>query len=181
MTDQKFVDELEKALRDEAYDGGFGHMGDEQFTAYVRTLAEAAAEVFEKALTPTDSKPVAYGIYGRATGNLRYVQVMDAHEVEERSEFYDVVPLFAIPAAHGQTVGGNEREALAINYCPEHGDLLNRPGDGADARSYRCRNAHGIDEIHAGFRHAEEPETAPELFPGTLDALDSLTIRKEEA
>ena len=28
---------------------------------------------------------------------------------------------------------------------------------------------------------AEVPETAPELFPGTLDALDSLTIRKEEA
>lgn len=54
MTDQKLVDELEKALRDEAYDGGFGYMGDEQFTAYVRTLAETAAEVFEKALTPTD-------------------------------------------------------------------------------------------------------------------------------
>ena len=33
MTDQKLVDELEKALRDEAYVGGFGYMGDEQFTA----------------------------------------------------------------------------------------------------------------------------------------------------
>lgn len=30
------TDELEKALRDEAYDGGFGHIGDEQFTSYVR-------------------------------------------------------------------------------------------------------------------------------------------------
>lgn len=58
MTDQKLVDELEKALRDEAYDGGFGYMGDEQFTAYVRTLAEAAAEVVEKALTPTDADEV---------------------------------------------------------------------------------------------------------------------------
>ncbi|UTT53789.1 hypothetical protein [Microbacterium maritypicum] len=56
MTDQKLVDELEKALRDEAYDGGFGYMGDEQFTAYVRTLAETAAEVVEKALTPTDDE-----------------------------------------------------------------------------------------------------------------------------
>lgn len=53
MTDQKLVDELEKALRDEAYDGGFGYMGDEQFPAYVRTLAETAAEVVEKAHTPT--------------------------------------------------------------------------------------------------------------------------------
>lgn len=56
MTDQKLVDELEKALRDEAYDGGFGYMGDEQFPAYVRTLAETAAEVVEKALTPTDDE-----------------------------------------------------------------------------------------------------------------------------
>jgi hypothetical protein len=56
MTDQKLVDELEKALRDEAYDGGFGYMGDEQFTAYVRTLAETGAEVVEKAHTPTDDE-----------------------------------------------------------------------------------------------------------------------------
>ena len=76
----------------------------------VLELADAL-EAAEKAFTPTDSKPVAYGIYGRVTGNLKYVQVMDAHEVVEQSEFYDVVPLFAIPAAHGQTVGGNEREA----------------------------------------------------------------------
>lgn len=62
MTDQKLVDELEKALRDEAYDGGFGYMGDEQFTAYVRTLAEAAAEVFEKAHTPTDDEREALRI-----------------------------------------------------------------------------------------------------------------------
>lgn len=132
----------------------------------------AALAVFEKAHTPTDSKPVAYGIYGRVTGNLKYVQVMDAREVEEQSEFYDVVPLFAIPAAHGQTVGGNKREALAINYCPEHGDLLNRPGDGADARSYRCRNAHGIDEIHAGFRRSEDAKPSAgedEFTPGECD------------
>lgn len=35
--------------------------------------------------------------------------------------------------------------------------------------------------LAAGFRRSEVPETAPELFSGTLDALDSLTIRKEEA
>lgn len=39
----------------------------------------------------------------------------------------------------------------------------------------------GIGMPVGDFRRSEEPETAPELFPGTLDALDSLTIRKEEA
>lgn len=45
----------------------------------------------------------------------------------------------------------------AIHYCPEHGDLLNRPGDGADARSHRCRTAHHIDEIRAGFARRPMP------------------------
>ncbi|MEW1990742.1 hypothetical protein [Microbacterium sp. NPDC078849] len=51
---------------------------------------------------------------------------------------------------------------ITINYCPEHGDLLARPGDGADTRSYRCREAHHIDEIHAGFRRSEVPEPSTE-------------------
>ena len=59
----------------------------------VLELADAL-EAAEKALTPTDDEPVAYAIYGRATGNLKYVQIMDAHEVDEQSEFYDVAPLF---------------------------------------------------------------------------------------
>ncbi|WP_303708434.1 MULTISPECIES: hypothetical protein [Microbacterium] len=50
------VDGLEKALRDEAYDGGFGYMGDEQFTAYVRGLAVTAAKVVEEAHTPADDE-----------------------------------------------------------------------------------------------------------------------------
>lgn len=56
MVDQKLVDELEKALRDEAYDGWFGYMGGEQFTAYVRTLAVTAAKVVEEAHNPTDDE-----------------------------------------------------------------------------------------------------------------------------
>lgn len=44
-----------------------------------------------------------------------------------------------------------DREKLIANYCPEHGDLLNRPADGADARSQRCRNAHDIEAIHAAL------------------------------
>ena len=56
MTDQKLVDELEKALRDEVYDGGFGYIGDDQLTDYVRGLAVTAAGVIEKAHTPTDDE-----------------------------------------------------------------------------------------------------------------------------
>lgn len=56
MTDQRLTDELEKALRDEAYDGGFGYMGAEQFTSYVRTLAVTAAKVVEEGHTPTDDE-----------------------------------------------------------------------------------------------------------------------------
>ncbi|WP_288870829.1 hypothetical protein [uncultured Microbacterium sp.] len=55
------VDEIEKALRDEAYDGGFGYMGAEQFTAYVRTLAVTAAKVVEEAHTPIDDEREAQG------------------------------------------------------------------------------------------------------------------------
>lgn len=59
-----------------------------------RRVLSAALEAAEKALTPTDDEPIAYAIYGRVTGNLKYVQVMDEQEVKEQSEFYDVAPLF---------------------------------------------------------------------------------------
>lgn len=56
MVDQKLVDELEKALTDEAYDGGMGALSGEEFSELVRTLAVTAAEVVEKAHTPTDDE-----------------------------------------------------------------------------------------------------------------------------
>lgn len=37
--------EIEKALTDEAYDGGMGAMSEAEFPRYVRRLVEAAAEV----------------------------------------------------------------------------------------------------------------------------------------
>lgn len=55
---------------------------------------------------PTDDEPIAYAVYGRATGNLKYVEVLDEDEVAERSEFYDVVPLSRLgaPAEPAATV-----------------------------------------------------------------------------
>lgn len=40
--------EIEKALTDEAYDGGSGALSEEQFSRYVRRLAEAAVEVVDQ-------------------------------------------------------------------------------------------------------------------------------------
>lgn len=48
MTGQKLVDELEKALTDEAYDGGMGAMSPEEFRELVRTLAVTAAKVVDE-------------------------------------------------------------------------------------------------------------------------------------
>lgn len=48
--------EVEKALREEVYDGGFGALSPEQLTAYVRRLAETAVEVFEEAHDPESSQ-----------------------------------------------------------------------------------------------------------------------------
>ena len=56
MNNQKLTDELEKALRDEAYDGGMGALGPEEFTDYVRGLAVTAAKVVEEAHTPADDE-----------------------------------------------------------------------------------------------------------------------------
>lgn len=63
MTDQKLVDELEKALTDEVYDGGMGALSEEQFSELVRTLASTAATVFEKVHTPTDDERIEAWCY----------------------------------------------------------------------------------------------------------------------
>ena len=47
MSNPKLVDEIEKALRDEAYDGGMGALSPDELTDYVRGLAVTAAGVVE--------------------------------------------------------------------------------------------------------------------------------------
>lgn len=53
MTDQRLVDELERALTDEVYDGGGGALSEEKFAKLVHTLATTAAAVVAEAHTPT--------------------------------------------------------------------------------------------------------------------------------
>lgn len=48
------VEQLEKALTEEAYDGGMGVLSPEQFTKLVRTLATTAAAVVAEAQTSMD-------------------------------------------------------------------------------------------------------------------------------
>ena len=48
------VEQLEKALTDEAYDGGHGAMNEEQFRKLVRTLAATAAEVIDETHVPAE-------------------------------------------------------------------------------------------------------------------------------
>lgn len=74
-----------------------------------------------------------------------------------------------------------------INYCPEHGDLLNLPGSGRDTRSIRCQEAHTIAEIRALIPESPtgarivEPEAALERYlqgisPATTDDANDLAV-----
>ena len=96
--------QVQKAIKD-----GYGLPTD--------VLSAQIVLVFEQAHTPTDDEPVAYGIYGRVTGNLKYVQVMDEQEVVEQSEFYDVVPLFRRPV-QGEPTDAQVEAALNA-YDPQ--------------------------------------------------------------
>lgn len=59
MTDDEreaLIEEAAKAIRAEAYDGGHGTMGPDQFDGMCRLIAEVALAVFEQAHTPTDDE-----------------------------------------------------------------------------------------------------------------------------
>ncbi|WP_312672853.1 hypothetical protein [Microbacterium sp.] len=79
------VDEIEKVLRDEAYDGGMGALGPEEFTDYVRGLAVTAAKVLEEAHTPTDDEREALEQAVLDGLNAHHAQsTMDPTLIEER-------------------------------------------------------------------------------------------------
>lgn len=89
MTDQKLVDELEKALTDEAYDGGMGALSGVEFSELVRTLAVTAAEVVEKAGEPEWEYRVAGdGGYRTTPGSLDHAMkcVVGDDRIERRTK-----------------------------------------------------------------------------------------------
>lgn len=55
MTDQRLVDELERAFTDEVYDGGMGALSPEQLRDHVRGLAVTAAGVLGELLSTTQT------------------------------------------------------------------------------------------------------------------------------
>ena len=172
MTDQKLVDELEKALNDEVYDGGMGALSEDQLSELVRTLASTAAKVTEEARTPANNEKL----------------IEEAkHLIEQAGSFREQVGDDASPTS---MIGLWLRTADALHAAlaefekaltPTDDERIVRALDYIENGTMPPERRDWLRALAAGFRHAEEPETAPELFPGTLDALDSLTIRKEEA
>lgn len=82
----ELIDELEKALRDEVYDGGFGALLPDQLTDYVRGLAVTAAKVVEEAL-PTPQNDHSDGDKGRGTS-----QHHEADEDRDQDRHVHIVP-----------------------------------------------------------------------------------------
>ncbi|MGI0521803.1 hypothetical protein ABY45_14605 [Microbacterium maritypicum] len=178
MTDQKLVDELEKALRDEAYDGGFGYMGDEQFTAYVRTLAETAAEVFEKALTPTDDERedmIAFLLrdhnfeespWGRTYTDAEIAAALRRSEVPEPSTEVDETAARYQPC-HFDTSGMYER-----TWCHTHGADHLMPSGDVYVQGHRLPDGHtytgpmSVDDLPQGEPSDAQVDAAGELLYG---------------
>lgn len=84
MSDETLLNELERALTDEAYDGGMGALNEREFKDLVRTLAVTAAAVFEKAHTPTDDERETLRAALRQKVGVYY-------SYEEHEEVMDVV------------------------------------------------------------------------------------------
>lgn len=54
------------------------------------------------------------------------------------------------------------KASLPVNYCPEHGDLLERTRFGRDTRSFRCTQAHTLGEIFS-LAGAEPLDSEPAM------------------
>lgn len=80
----ELVTKIADALTDEAYDGGMGVLSEEQFAQLVRTLAITAAEVVEKAHTPTDDER-------EALGTVIAITWRDAYGTPTDQEFADAI------------------------------------------------------------------------------------------
>lgn len=76
--------------------------------------------------TPTAApEPIAYAIYGRVTGTLKAVEILDEDEIAEHEIYYDVVPLYG-PAALAD-VWDDGRDSLAQDMVRPLDDTGMRP------------------------------------------------------
>lgn len=154
MTDQKLVDELEKALRDEAYDGGIGALSPEEFRELVRTLAVTAGKVVDELRAPTDNEKLIEEA-------ARAILASEGIGPEEDGTYWgeatwpnavkDARTAFAVfEKAHTPT--DDEREALidTMRNAPTHGNIVVRYDEAADAI------------LAAGFRRTVVPEPSAE-------------------
>lgn len=126
MTDQKLVDELEKALTDEAYDGGMGAMSPEEFRELVRTLAVTAGRVVDEMYASTDNEKLIERVRAvidtAVTDAYTAASQMNAtasdhaateRDVSEAEAVRDLVVEALEAAEKAHTPTDDEREALA--------------------------------------------------------------------
>lgn len=130
-------DDEDRAIADVVLEAGFRRTvqattpTEDERAEWTATLEALLAEVY------TILKPLAEGgTHSTSSPILKAYALLNAQEFTRRT-------------MQGEPT---EREAR-VNYCPEHGDLL----DG-DRRSARCQETHSIHEIRAGFRRAVQGE-----------------------
>lgn len=145
MTDERLIADVTQAIRDadNSFEHEVGSSPEAEDRRWLGVMARAAVAVFEKEHTPTDDEPVAYGIYARVTGNLKYVQVMDEREVEEQSEFYDVVPLFRRSEPQGEPSDAiPDDDQIAADNADWHTEYREPRPEPSDAEVLAALNAY---------------------------------------
>jgi len=180
MTDQKLVDELEKAFTDEAYDGGMGAMSPEEFRDLVRTLAVTAGKVVDETRAPSSNEKLieeaAKAIWS-ATDALTWEQTSEDMRESCRVEARAALAVFE--KAHTPT--GDEREALeaALFYVDLTGAKVFR---WADPRVVLGDDSFASEMIPAilaaGFRRSEVPEPSAEEWAVRVHAAREKAIAK---
>lgn len=177
MTDHKLTDELEKALRDEAYDGGMGALSPDQFTDYVRGLAVTAAKVVEEAHAPTDDESIEWRPVVGYDGAYEVSEHGDVRSVErtiQRSNGADqIVPgklLTKHPDRRGYHLVSLTRGHKAVHRrvhrlvleafvgpCPDGHEGLHGDGDMHNNHRSNLRWGTRTENVHDSMRHGTLP------------------------
>lgn len=172
MTDQKLVDELEKALNDEVYDGGMGALSEDQLSELVRTLASTAAKVAEEARTPANNEKLIEEAR-RLPDQYRAVQLSETQYLEDQAlAELDAVGYQAVHTASrladaleaaekAHTPTEDEREALVkrledeVEYRVRTAVALHKGGHDHEEQVRQGRAS--VRFLAADFRRSAEP------------------------